>query len=265
MREIRPTAQSSLFRPVDASEVFVDKEVPLYDERRHWASLIQPFAETLGALTLITVAAARTLSNANLVIVVIGAAYLYYKWSNPPRSNKSARWPYGIFAAAAVYTFAAGGAAIGVAVILAVTLRFVLTFVEWVWYERLFITNRRVILAKGLLGSDFSTMPLTRLTDIKYNTSIPGEILGYASVHVETAGQDQALSRLNFLANPSNFYNTLIHLSTTAVGSVTEVTPEPVGQETDEGLEPDPGHAARGADADTTEGWRGPDEQGPPS
>lgn len=239
MADIRPTTRSTLFRPVNAAEVFVDQEWSLYDERMHWAKLIKPFLETLGALVLITVAVERSFTSFNVATLAIGAVYLYYRWANPPRNHKSARWPYAIFAVGLVFAFARGGAAAGMMIILSVTVRFVVYFAEWLWYERLFITNRRVILAKGLLGSDFSTMPLTRLTDIKYNTTIPGEILGYATVQVETAGQDQALSSLEFLASPIDFYTTLIYLSTSAVGSVTDVTGLDLeGQETDEGREP---------------------------
>jgi len=61
------------------------------------------------------------------------------------------------------------------------TLRFAYRAMIWLLYERLYITNRRVILAQGFLGSDISTMPLTRLTDLNYTTTVAGELLGYAS------------------------------------------------------------------------------------
>ena len=102
------------------------------------------------------------------------------------------------------------------------TVRFAYQALIWLLFERLYITNRRVILARGFLGSDISTMPLTRVTDINYTTTVPGELLGYAELRVETAGQDQALSTLQYLEKPAKFYATLIDLSTAAVGSVTE-------------------------------------------
>jgi uncharacterized membrane protein YdbT with pleckstrin-like domain len=101
--------------------------------------------------------------------------------------------------------------------------RFLYIALIWAFYERLVITNRRVVLAEGLLKTKVSTMPLTRVTDINYTTSVSGEFLGYASLRVETAGQDQALSWINYLDKPASFYQTLIRLSTAAVGSVAEL------------------------------------------
>ena len=82
----------------------------------------------------------------------------------------------------------------------------------WAFYEKLYITNRRVIKSTGFLGANIDGMPLTRITDIAFNRSVPGEVLGYGTFRLETAGQDQALGRIPFLNQPDLFYNILIGL-----------------------------------------------------
>jgi len=81
---------------------------------------------------------------------------------------------------------------------------------EWRFYERLYITDRRVIGSSGILQSKIDTLPLSRATDISYEKPFFGEIFGYATLRIETAGQDQALGTINFIKNPEIFYELLI-------------------------------------------------------
>jgi len=75
------------------------------------------------------------------------------------------------------------------------------------WYaERLVITNKRFLLTTGLLTRKVAIMPLTKVTDMTYERSVPGQILGYGVFIVESAGQDQALSRIAFLPHPDDLY-----------------------------------------------------------
>lgn len=104
--------------------------------------------------------------------------------------------------------------------------RFAFRFLKWAFYERLYITNRRIIGVTGFLGSEISTMPLTRVTDISYKTTVWAELFKYGILRVETAGQDQALGEIPYLDKPEEFYDLLIDRSTAAVGSVTEDEPE---------------------------------------
>lgn len=72
--------------------------------------------------------------------------------------------------------------------------------------ERFVITNRRVILTTGILTRKVAIMPLTKVTDMTYQRSVPGQILGYGSFIVESAGQVQALNRIDYLPRPDDTY-----------------------------------------------------------
>jgi uncharacterized membrane protein YdbT with pleckstrin-like domain len=220
MRETGIPSTSGLFKPLEAEDILIRGERVKYDERFHWAILIQPFLETLAVLTVITVIAGNGAERPFGLLVILGAAiFTIYRLF---RGNWSQAIVYATAGALLTGYVLFNGQTLALLAIVLTTGRFVYRALIWLLYERLYITNRRVIKAQGLLGFDISTMPLTRVTDINYTTTVPGELLGYASLRVETAGQDQALSWLRYLEKPASFYATLIDLSTAAVGSVTE-------------------------------------------
>jgi uncharacterized membrane protein YdbT with pleckstrin-like domain len=83
----------------------------------------------------------------------------------------------------------------------------------WVaeWYvERLVITNKRFLLTQGILTRNVAIMPLSKVTDMTYHRSFLGQILGYGVFIVESAGQDQALSRIGFLPKPDDLYRQVL-------------------------------------------------------
>jgi hypothetical protein len=49
-------------------------------------------------------------------------------------------------------------------------------------------------------------MPLTKVTDMSFQRSSFGRILGYGEFIVESAGQDQALSHVDHLPYPEQLY-----------------------------------------------------------
>jgi hypothetical protein len=202
MAQTGTPSTSSLFRPLGPTGVLIKGERIKYNERRHWAILIRPFLETLAVLTFVTMFAGGVPTGLDC-------------------SDSAA--PAGLLIGFTAF----GVTGMAIMAILVAAGRFIYTAAMWAFYERLYITNRRVIAAAGFLGAQIDTMPLTRVTDINYQTSVLGELLGYGVLRVETAGQDQALGLLEFLDKPNNFYEILIDLSTAAVGSVTENEEDP--------------------------------------
>ncbi len=85
-----------------------------------------------------------------------------------------------------------------------------LAWFGWVvsdWYvERFVITDKRVLLITGLLTKRVAIMPLSKVTDLTYERSVPGRILGYGVFVMESAGQQQALSRIDYLPTPDVLY-----------------------------------------------------------
>jgi uncharacterized membrane protein YdbT with pleckstrin-like domain len=91
----------------------------------------------------------------------------------------------------------------------------------WQWYvDRIVVTDQRIFEVSGVLTRKVASMPLTRVTDMTYRRSLLGRILGYGDLIVESAGQDQALSRIERLPHPDDFYRTITSLITAGIPSL---------------------------------------------
>jgi len=108
--------------------------------------------------------------------------------------------------------------AVGV-VALAFAARFGWKVWQW-WVDRIVVTDQRIMEVSGVLTRKVASMPLTRVTDMTYRRSIGGRILGYGDLIVESAGQDQALSRITHLPDPDHFYRTMTALVTSGLPSL---------------------------------------------
>lgn len=75
------------------------------------------------------------------------------------------------------------------------------------WHQELFIaTDRRLMLLHGIITRKVAMMPMAKVTDMRYDRTVPGRILNYGVFILESAGQDQALSRINFVPEPDKHY-----------------------------------------------------------
>jgi membrane protein YdbS with pleckstrin-like domain len=105
--------------------------------------------------------------------------------------------------------------------------RLVVLAFEW-RFNLIFITNKRIIYVHGLITRRVEMMPLSKLTDMSYIRTPLGTVLGYGTFRVESAGQDQALSRLSPIPDPDNSYryvqNLLFGRATTDVRLVDVTT-----------------------------------------
>jgi uncharacterized membrane protein YdbT with pleckstrin-like domain len=91
----------------------------------------------------------------------------------------------------------------------------------WQWHaDRIVVTDQRIFEVSGVLTRKVASMPLTRVTDMTYQRSLLGRILGYGDLIVESAGQDQALSRIEHLPRPDDFYRTITSLVTAGIPSL---------------------------------------------
>jgi membrane protein YdbS with pleckstrin-like domain len=86
----------------------------------------------------------------------------------------------------------------------------IMVYVIWKiadWYhDRFILTNKRVMVVNGLITRNVGMMPLLRVTDMKYVQSPMGRLLNYGNFELESAGQDQALSKIKNLPNPNELY-----------------------------------------------------------
>jgi membrane protein YdbS with pleckstrin-like domain len=76
---------------------------------------------------------------------------------------------------------------------------------EW-QLERFVVTDRRVLLLTGILTKRIAIMPLAKVTDLTYERTVLGRVLGYGVFIIESAGQQQALSRIDFIPHPDQLY-----------------------------------------------------------
>jgi uncharacterized membrane protein YdbT with pleckstrin-like domain len=86
-----------------------------------------------------------------------------------------------------------------------VLLRLVVKVFEWV--ETYFVvTSQRFIFATGLVTRKVNMMPLAKVTDMSFQRSAMGRVLGYGEFILESAGQDQALDKIDYLPYPEQLY-----------------------------------------------------------
>ena len=66
------------------------------------------------------------------------------------------------------------------------------------------VTSQRMLLAQGVIVRKVNMMPLAKVTDMSFQRSTIGRILGYGEFIVESAGQDQALRNVGSSRIPSS-------------------------------------------------------------
>jgi uncharacterized membrane protein YdbT with pleckstrin-like domain len=86
-----------------------------------------------------------------------------------------------------------------------VFLRFLWAAINWA-VDYFVVTSHRFIQTSGLLSRKVAMMPLVKVTDMTFERSTLGRMLGYGTFILESAGQDQALSRVDHIPYPEQLY-----------------------------------------------------------
>jgi membrane protein YdbS with pleckstrin-like domain len=82
-----------------------------------------------------------------------------------------------------------------------------LLFKIYAWLEDYFVvTSARLLLATGVFKKTVNMMPLTKVTDLRFERSPTGRLLGFGTFIVESAGQEQALHKVDHLPYPEQLY-----------------------------------------------------------
>jgi uncharacterized membrane protein YdbT with pleckstrin-like domain len=112
--------------------------------------------------------------------------------------------------------------------------RFLYKIFEW-YVNRIVVTNQRFIEVRGILTREVASMPLTKVTDLKYVRSLAGRMFNYGELVLESAGQQQAISSVDHIANPDDFYREVTTLLAQTHGGASAPPPVPAPYEqTDE-------------------------------
>jgi membrane protein YdbS with pleckstrin-like domain len=77
--------------------------------------------------------------------------------------------------------------------------------IEWS-VDYFIVTSRRMLLASGVFTRKVAMMPLVKVTDMSFQRSTLGRMLGYGEFILESAGQDQALRVVDHLPYPEQLY-----------------------------------------------------------
>ncbi|GHC73659.1 hypothetical protein GCM10007079_07800 [Nocardiopsis terrae] len=88
---------------------------------------------------------------------------------------------------------------------------FVWRVAEWS-VDYFVITSARLLLTTGLITRQVNMMPLGKVTDMRFERTLVGRFLGYGTFVMESAGQDQALSRIAFIPYPEQLYLEVVGL-----------------------------------------------------
>lgn len=94
---------------------------------------------------------------------------------------------------------------VGLVVVLVALGWFALRAGEW-WMRHFIVTKRRVLLTSGVIVRTVTLLPLRRITDLTWEETFFGQILGYGSFRFESAGQDQALRHITFMPDAKHVY-----------------------------------------------------------
>lgn len=204
-----------IFAPPRDEDVLVADEVVYYRAPKHVMSLAEPVAETVAVLivvvTILTGAAFDGFSLGVLLLVLSVITLI--------RFVRKRDWGPGTIGAALLVAFVIVTNQIDpLAVVPAVGLFFIcrLAFLalRWYSYEVRYLTNRRIIEATGFLGLRVASMPVARVTDIVLSHTAIGETLGYGELRIESAGANQAFSKISFLVEPGSFHRLAVRLAT---------------------------------------------------
>ncbi len=75
------------------------------------------------------------------------------------------------------------------------------------WSVEFFIvTEHRVMRVNGVLNRNVAMIPLAKVTDIAFDRSLLGRMLGYGEFILESAGQQQAIRDVPFMPYPEQLY-----------------------------------------------------------
>jgi len=75
------------------------------------------------------------------------------------------------------------------------------------WYVDFFVvTSKRFLVISGVFSRKIAMMPLVRVTDMTFERSFLGRMLGYGTFILESAGQIQGINIVDYLPWPEQLY-----------------------------------------------------------
>jgi membrane protein YdbS with pleckstrin-like domain len=164
-----------MLAPRDPDEYLLSTERRVIRLRRHWAYVLRQLLETVLALVVafaLSFLLAKVTERSELISVL-----------------QSILWYVALF----------------------VLLRFTYYLVEW-WVERIVVTDKRFMITTGIFTTNIAMMPVSKVTDLTYQRTVFGRMLGFGTLVVESAGQIQALNKIEFVPRPEEVFDAISEL-----------------------------------------------------
>ncbi len=79
-------------------------------------------------------------------------------------------------------------------------------------YTAYVLTTTRVMRISGFFNRSAAWIPWVKVTDVRFEASIFGRILGYATVYIDSANETSGLAEMRNLRDPEAFYLMLTQL-----------------------------------------------------
>jgi uncharacterized membrane protein YdbT with pleckstrin-like domain len=89
--------------------------------------------------------------------------------------------------------------------------RLAVLVLDW-WDDLIMITDERILNVTGLLASRMKDTPIKKITDRDIQHTFIGNILGYGTITIESAGI-KSLQRLTFVPDPMTVYKAILLLT----------------------------------------------------
>ena len=127
---------------------------------------------------------------------------------------------------------------------------FVYQAIQW-WVSYFVVTSHRFLETSGLITRRVNLMPLAKVTDVVFERSFQGRLFGFGKLHLESAGQFQALNDVDHLPYPEQLYLEVCML----------LFPGGTSEDPDDGWQP-PGSRRDGGSENPDDNWRRPGSRG---
>jgi len=93
--------------------------------------------------------------------------------------------------------------------VMALIVRLAAKWLEWT-YSLFFFTSYRIIYIHGIVTRKIAMLPLGKVTDMGYDRDPWGQLFGYGTFIIESAGQEQALRTLRYVPDPDDTYRQIV-------------------------------------------------------
>lgn len=216
-------APSSIRKYLDPTEEVV------FHRRFHWAVLLEPGSVVAVGLAITSYAAVAVHSRGggNAREVVIGLWILWAAWALTTiwdyktltgfYKGSSTGQLFAVVLTVAVLALCGYvGKTKGVATLLWCVLGAfgfwaVLQFARY-WNRYLILTNKRLMVAEGIVNQQVKSLPLPKLTDMIYQRTALGRTLGYGTFDLQVPGAAVNLGKIPYVGSPDNTYLQISHL-----------------------------------------------------